>query len=205
MHSLWHEQPLLDWWFGTAPTLQARIEQRHGLWFGKHDAQDQQAQQRFGTAVKQALRGELDPSIDSPTRWLGLLLLLDQLPRMLYRQDARAFSGDRHAQAWVTRGLALGWASSLDPLQRVFVYLVLEHQEDLAAQEASVSHFSALLAEVSTLEPAAQPAFAGFLDYAERHRAVIQRFARYPHRNALLERPSTPEELAFLRQPGSSF
>ena len=202
---MWQPRALLEWWFGPPGSLKAQIDARHGLWFGKRDAQDDDARQRFGHDVARALAGELDAHVSSAEQWLALLLLLDQLPRMLYRDNGKAFSGDALAQRWVAHGLAQGWQEALNPLQRVFVYLVLEHHEHLPSQTQAVQVFTDLLREVERCEPAAAPDFANFLHYAERHRDVIARFSRYPHRNALLGRPSTPEELAFLRQPGSSF
>ncbi len=202
---MWQPRALLEWWFGPPGSLKAQIDARHGLWFGKRDAQDEDARQRFGQDVARALAGELDAHISSAEQWLALLLLLDQLPRMLFRDSDKAFSGDTLAQRWVAHGLAQGWQEALNPLQRVFVYLVLEHHEHITSQDQAVQAFGGLLREVERSEPSAASAFASFLDYAERHHHVIARFGRYPHRNALLGRSSTPEELAFLRQPGSSF
>lgn len=195
-------QPLLDWWFGTGTTAAEVAAARSALWFGKQDSQDFDARERFAGLVEQAQAGELADWADSPQGWLALILLLDQLPRMIFRDSPRAFAGDDLARQLVLAGLDEEQEEALAPLQRVFVYLVLEHAEDLLLQDEAVRRFTRLLSVAASAERAL---FADYLDYAERHRQVIARFARFPHRNAVLGRPSTPEELAFLREPGSRF
>ena len=200
MHKPW--QPLLDWWFGSGTTAAEVAAARSALWFGKQDSQDSDARERFAGLVEQALAGELADWADSPQGWLALILLLDQLPRMIFRDSPRAFAGDDLARQLVLAGLDEEQEEALAPLQRVFVYLVLEHAEDLLLQDEAVRRFTRLL---SVAAPAERALYADYLDYAERHRQVIVRFARFPHRNAVLGRPSTAEELAFLREPGSRF
>lgn len=195
-------QPLLDWWFGSGTTAAEVAAARSALWFGRQDSQDFDARERFGGQVEQALAGELADWADSPQGWLALILLLDQLPRMIFRDSPRAFSGDGLARQLVLAGLDEEREEALTPLQRVFVYLVLEHAEDLFLQDEAVRRFTRLL---SVALPAERALFADYLDYAERHHQVIARFARFPHRNAMLARASTPEELAFLQEPGSRF
>ncbi len=193
-------QPLLEWWFGWGSSAQAVADEKNVLWFGKqHDAE---AQARFGDLVEQALAGGLDEWQQSPQGWLGLVLLLDQLPRMIHRDTLRAFEGDRRAQVVVMHGLQKGWDYQLLPIQRVFILLVLEHAEVSDWQDLCVERYQALLAE----QPEAnRRLFEGFLDYAEQHQRVIARFGRFPHRNLLLGRPSTDEEMDFLLEPGSRF
>lgn len=193
-------QPLLDWWFGSAETAVEVAAARSTLWFGKRDSQDDEARERFGELVERALAGELQPA--DAQAWLATILLLDQLPRMLFRDSPRAFAGDALAQQWVQAGLARGWDRQLAPIQRVFVYLVLEHAEDLELQNQAVEYFVELRANAAASE---QALFAGYLDYAERHQRVIARFARFPHRNQLLGRDSSAQELQFLQEPGSRF
>lgn len=195
-------QPLLDWWFGQSESPDEIAADKGKLWFGKKDSQDLEARERFGVFVDQALAGELTEWTQRPEGWLALVLLLDQLPRMIFRDTPKAFSGDLRAQKLVAQGIAADFDRQLKPIQRVFIYLVFEHCENLAVQNEAVSRFIDLLAE----QPQAQRAvFADNLDYAERHRKVIARFGRFPHRNAVLGRESTAEELAFLSQPGSRF
>lgn len=195
-------QPLLDWWFGHAESPDEISADKGKLWFGKKDSQDLEARERFGVFVDQALAGELTEWTQRPEGWLAVVLLLDQLPRMIFRDSPKAFSGDLRAQKLVAQGIAADFDRQLKPIQRVFIYLVFEHCENLAVQNEAVSRFIALLAEQPEAERAV---FADNLDYAERHRTVIARFGRFPHRNAVLGRESTAEELAFLSQPGSRF
>jgi uncharacterized protein (DUF924 family) len=195
-------QPLLEWWFGKAEAPNEVAADKGRLWFGKRDSQDLEAQTRFGDWVEQALAGGLTDWAQRPEGWLALVLLLDQLPRMIYRDTPQSFSGDSRAQALAAQGIAADFDRQLRPIQRVFIYLVFEHCENLAVQNEAVSRFIDLVAQ----QPEADRAvFADNLDYAERHRAVIARFGRFPHRNAVLGRASTAEELAFLSGPGSRF
>lgn len=195
-------QPLLDWWFGPqAPAAEVAVA-RSGLWFGRHDRQDLEARERFAALVEQALAGGLGDWAEQPHGWLALILLLDQLPRMIHRGSPLAFAGDARARQLVFEGLDGEKEAALAPIQRVFVYLVLEHAEDLLLQDEAVRRFTRLL---SVAPAAEQPLFADYLDYAERHQRVIARFSRFPHRNAVLGRASTQEELRFLEEPGSRF
>ncbi|ALI01805.1 DUF924 domain-containing protein [Pseudomonas sp. FW306-02-F02-AA] len=195
-------QPLLEWWFGSADDPNEVAAQKGKLWFGKRDSQDLEARRRFGDLVEQALAGGLTEWTQCPEGWLALVLLLDQLPRMIFRETPKSFAGDLRAQALVAQGIAADLDRQLRPIQRVFIYLVFEHCEHLAVQNEAISRFADLLAE----QPEADRAvFADNLDYAERHQKIIARFGRFPHRNKILGRESTPEELAFLSGPGSRF
>ncbi|KAB0547959.1 DUF924 domain-containing protein [Pseudomonas argentinensis] len=195
-------QPLLDWWFGPAGTAAQSAAEKHRLWFGKRDEQDAEAKERFGVLVEQALAGELQEWSADPHGWLANVLLLDQLPRMIHRDTPLAFAGDAQARELVEQGITLGWDRQLSPLQRVFIYLVLEHTEEPLQQARSVDLFEQLAKAASAAE---RELFAGFLDYARRHQRVIQRFGRFPHRNEILGRVSSADELRFLAEPGSRF
>ncbi|MGK8437571.1 DUF924 family protein [Ectopseudomonas hydrolytica] len=195
-------QPLLDWWFGADGSATDIAAARRGLWFGKRDSQDREAEARFAALVEQALAGELKGWADEPQGWLAHLILLDQLPRMIFRDTPRAFAGDALARPLLEAGLERGWDRALTPIQRVFAYLIFEHAEDLPLQARAVELFRALLDQTGDAE---RELFAGFLDFAERHQRVIARFGRFPHRNAILGRACTDEEQAFLREPGSRF
>ncbi|MDI2144245.1 MULTISPECIES: DUF924 family protein [unclassified Pseudomonas] len=195
-------QPLLDWWFGHAESATEVTAQQGKLWFGKKDSQDLEARERFGVFVDQALAGGLTEWTQRPEGWLALVLLLDQLPRMIFRDTPKAFSGDLRAQKLVAEGIAADFDRQLKPIQRLFIYLVFEHCENLAVQNEAVSRFIELVTEQPEAE---RGVFADNLDYAERHQRVIARFGRFPHRNAVLGRESTAQELEFLKQPGSSF
>ncbi|TWD46362.1 DUF924 family protein [Pseudomonas sp. SJZ131] len=195
-------QPLLDWWFGSAETPDDIAADKGKLWFGKRDSQDLEAQTRFGDWVEQALAGGLIEWAQRPEGWLALVLLLDQLPRMIFRENPKSFAGDLRAQALVAQGIAADFDRQLQPIQRVFIYLVFEHCENLAVQNEAVSRFL----DLTQQQPEAQRAvFADNLDYAERHQKIIARFGRFPHRNKVLGRASTAEEIEFLSKPGSRF
>ena len=195
-------QDLLHWWFGQGTSATEIAAEKQRLWFGYRPQQDAEARERFGALVEQALNGDLQDWAELPEGWLALVLLLDQLPRMIHRDTPRAFAGDERAQQLVRDGLAHGGDMLLSPIQRVFIYLVLEHAENLAVQDLAVAHFTALRDIAAEHE---QALFRDFLDYAERHREVISRFGRFPHRNAILGRDSCDAEQSFLQQPGSSF
>ncbi|WP_447753371.1 DUF924 family protein [Pseudomonas nicosulfuronedens] len=195
-------QTLLDWWFGTALEANEVAAQRNALWFGKSGCQDVDSENRFGGLVRQALDGALQEWEREPQSWLALILLLDQLPRMIFRDTPRAYAGDARAQQRVRQGLAAGFDRQLPRIERVFVYIVLEHAEDLASQNEAVRLYEALQAESSDSE---KVLFAGYLAYARKHQVVIERFGRFPHRNAILGRQSSAEETQFLTEPGSRF
>ena len=195
-------QPLLEWWFGSSESPKEIVAAKGKLWFGKRDSQDLDAQTRFGDWVEQALAGELTEWAQRPEGWLALVLLLDQLPRMIYRDSAKSFAGDLRAQALVAQGIAADFDRQLRPIQRVFIYLVLEHCENLAVQNEAVTRYIDLVAQQPEDERAL---FTDYLNFAERHQKVIAQFGRFPHRNAVLARKSTAEEIEFLSRPGSRF
>ncbi len=181
---------VLDFWFGPAPHA-ARDE-----WFRKDASFDERIRARFGNDVAAAVAGAFGDWCATPHGALARVVLLDQFTRNLYRDTPRAFAGDPAALATANEAVARGFDSELDHFERRFLYMPFEHSEDLAVQERSLALFRALSEE--TGDRAA-------LDWAEKHAAVIRRFGRYPHRNAILGRESTPEELAFLAEPGSRF
>ena len=188
-------QAVLDFWFLPADHPghgQARAE-----WFRKDDAFDAHIRARFGALIDAAIEGGLRAWDATPHGALARLIVLDQLTRNVYRGTPRAFAGDVQALALAVALTQAGQDQQLPPMLRAFAYLPFEHAEDLAMQARAVELFQ-LLSQ-------AQPGFDGMLDYAQRHQEVIARYGRFPHRNAILGRPSTPEEVEFLRQPGSSF
>lgn len=171
-------------------------------WFASDPAFDAAIRARFAGMVQLAAQGKLEKWAQTPSGWLGLLIVLDQFPRNLYRHDARAWSQDLHAQRCALWGIEEGFDRQLPPIQRVFAYLPLEHAEDSALQQRSVAAFDALC---QSLPLEQREPYIDYLDYARRHAAVIARFGRFPHRNALLGRASTPEELIYLAEPGAGF
>jgi uncharacterized protein (DUF924 family) len=181
---------VLDFWFGSATAPRAE-------WFRKDPAFDATIRQRFGPTIEQALAGTLTGWDFNAPAMLAQVIVLDQFTRNAFRDTARAFAGDPRALALARDLVDRGWDHELTPLQRWFAYLPFEHAEDLAMQQESLRLFDALAQE--------HPALADAALWAHKHHEVIVRFGRYPHRNALLGRESTPEEQLYLQQPGSGF
>jgi uncharacterized protein (DUF924 family) len=190
-----------EFWFGKLPLNREAANERMKLWFAdaaEPDAQEFDAAIRaeFGARTEAALRGELASWADGPRRRLSLILLLDQFPRNIYRGRARAFAGDEQALALALSGMQLGADAALDPLERVFFYMPLQHSESLDVQEEAIAAYRRLLGESP---PALRAIFDETLKHAELHASIIRRFGRFPHRNAVLGRASTLEETAYLR------
>ena len=190
-----------EFWFGTGPD-DGVAEAQARLWWSKDAAIDAGIKRRFEPWIRKAAAGELSSWLMEPTGQLALILLCDQFPRNIYRNTATAFAFDPLARGWCSEGLRYGSDRKLRPIERVFFYLPLEHSEALEDQERSVALFGAL---ATGADPARRKTFDGFHDFAIRHRDIVKRFGRFPHRNAILGRTSTPQELAFLATPGSSF
>ena len=181
-------QDVLDFWFGQPPAN----------WFRKNAAFDADIRARFGATIDLALAGGLRAWDDQGTTGpLARILVLDQFTRNAWRATPMSFAGDALALAAATKLVDSGADERLAPQQRSFAYLPFEHAEDAAMQERAVALFTKLAAQ--------HDGFADSLAYAQRHASVIARFGRFPHRNAILERVSTPEETAFLAEPGSGF
>lgn len=183
---------VLDFWFGAAP-FAARAE-----WFRKDPRFDGQILVRFGGLIGEAVASGLaDWDRDGAPGVLARILLLDQFTRNVYRDTPAAFGGDRLALQLAQALVDGGADQALAPWQRAFAYMPFEHAEDAAMQERAVALFTRL--------GQAGPGFERMLDFALRHRDVVARFGRFPHRNAILGRASTAAELDFLAQPGSGF
>jgi len=182
---------VLEFWFQPAGGYRPE-------WFRKDEAFDAAILQRFGGAVESALVGD-GPVEATDTDLLARIVVLDQFTRNIFRGTPRAFAGDAQALAIATALVGAGRDKNLTPWQRWFAYLPFEHSEAMVEQERSVALFTALAREMQV------DAFDSALDYALRHREVIARFGRFPHRNAILGRVATAEEIEFLEQPGSSF
>ncbi|WP_116367201.1 DUF924 family protein [Parahaliea mediterranea] len=187
---------VIDFWFGELTDAGMPKEDRHGLWFRKDADTDDYIRARYGALVEQALAGQLNAWAEHDRGLVALLLLLDQFPRNLYRNDARAYSGDPQALALAQAFIAAGHHQRLPAIYQVFVFLPLEHAENLDAQEECVALFEELEAVTG------HPDFAGFRRYAQAHRDVIARFGRFPHRNAVLGRATTDDEAAHLKEHG---
>ena len=193
---------LLTRWFGDDPDDAAAGEKQAGLWWGQSAETDKMLSTDFGRAASAAAAGSLDHWTGSPRGRLALILLLDQLPRVIHRGTPGAFACDERALRIAEEGLASGADRRLRPIERVFFYLPFEHSEEPADQLKSVGLFEALADDV---DEAWREHFGGYVDFAVRHKEIIDRFGRFPHRNVILGRESTPDEIEFLKQPGSGF
>ncbi len=193
---------VLDFWFGPPGRASEVAARQTRLWFGKSPENDRAVAERFAVTLAAATAGELDPWAATPRGRLALVIVLDQFPHHIHRDRPEAFATDPQALAHSLAALDAGEDAQLAPVERVFLYLPLEHAESPAMQERSVALFETLAHEAAADERAL---FDNFLDYARRHRDVVARFGRFPHRNAILGRPSTPEEVEFLKLPGSRF
>jgi uncharacterized protein (DUF924 family) len=203
-------QGVLDFWFGLPGSADYGRPRR--CWFTKDAAFDALLRDRFGRLQGRAIAGGCDGWRGHPRGCLALIIVLDQFSRNLHRDRAEAFAGDVQALELAKFALAAGYDRAVVPVERWFFYLPLEHSESLADQDQSVARFEALRPDASSQPPTApEPyaldgaAIASVIDYAHRHRAIIRRFGRFPHRNGPLGRTSTPGEVQFLQQPGSSF
>jgi uncharacterized protein (DUF924 family) len=195
-------EAILDYWFGGETDDRAVAQQKGRIWWAKDEASDREIAARFGADLQAAAAGEYEDWAATPAGLLALVLLTDQFPRNIHRGRPQSFAYDALALRWSLAGLARGADLALRPIRRAFLYMPLEHAESPELQERAVQLFDGLLREVPE---AHREVFRGFCNFARRHREVIARFGRFPHRNAILGRPSTPEEIAFLRTPGSSF
>lgn len=185
---------VLDFWFG--PPASDGYGRARDAWFRKDPGFDARIRADFPHLHERAAAGQCDAWGDEPDSALALAVVLDQFPRNMFRGTPQSFASDGRALALARSAVARGFDRGLLPVQRWFIYLPFEHSEDLADQDRSVALFESLRGDPQSVSP---------IDYAHRHRDVISRFGRFPHRNAILGRVSTPEEIEFLRQPGSSF
>ena len=186
-------RPVLDFWFRTdgSPATGTVRE----LWFTKSEATDSEIRERFGTITDAALRGDLHDWALSADGTLALILVLDQFTRNVFRDTPRAFAGDAAALGYARHLVYSGADRNFRTLQRWFIYMPFEHSENLVDQYESVRLFSSL----------ADDGEGAPLVWARKHYDVIRRFGRFPHRNDILGRTSTPEETEFLSRPGSRF
>ena len=187
-------EEVLDFWFGAPGT--SDYGRSRELWFRKSQSTDEAIRAGFAATVEAALRGELQDWRERDARSaLALILLLDQFTRNLYRDTAQAFAGDAMALSAARSLVASGRDAALIPVECWFAYMPFEHSEAMADQHESLRLFRRLAVE----------GLESPLEWAQKHFDVIARFGRYPHRNELLGRASTAEEIEFLRQPGSRF
>lgn len=187
-------QRVLAFWFdGPDGGERGRVRSQ---WFGKDPVFDQDIRDAFGALIERALAGGCEHWAFDPDTAPALVIVLDQFTRNVFRDTPKMFAGDAVALAAARRIVAEGWDLRYDPLLRWFCYLPFEHSESLDDQRESLRLFGQLRDD---------PLAGGAWSWAVRHYEVVERFGRYPHRNAILGRESTPAEEAFLREPGSRF
>jgi len=182
---------VLDFWFQPGTMDQPTIDSRMDRWFTADAVTDAVIRSEFGPLVEKASKGQLDGWAATPEGRLALIIMLDQFPRNMFRGEARAFATDPLARAAARVILERGWDQQMTQPEQLFAYLPFEHSESLADQNLACELMKGFDAEQ--------------LRYAFRHREIIERFGRFPHRNGLLGRESTAAEIEFLKQPGSGF
>jgi uncharacterized protein (DUF924 family) len=194
--------PILQFWFGDLDE-HGRSDALHSRrWFMKDDAFDREITEKFADTFADIRAGRREQWLDNPHGRLAYVIVLDQFARNMFRGTPRMFEGDKQAEAAAVEGVARGDDAVLGANERWFLYMPFMHAEDAALQERSVALFTALAAAAP---PELRASLATGVTYAEQHRDIIARFGRFPHRNAVLGRQSTPDELEFLKQPGSAF
>jgi uncharacterized protein (DUF924 family) len=195
-------EDVLAFWIGPPGSAAEVAGRQRALWFGKSAANDQVVAERFADTLRAATAGRLDHWADTSRGRLALVIVLDQFPHHIYRNRPQSFATDAQALALSLSAVRAGEDRQLAAVERVFLYLPLEHAESNEMQDLSVSLFAKLAREAAADE---RRLFDDFLNYARQHRDVVARFGRFPHRNEILGRPSTAAELEFLSQPGSRF
>ena len=194
---------VLDVWFeGSSATELGSASAR---WFRKDEAFDAMLRARFGDELEAAARGELGGWCSSPRGSLALVVLCDQLARNVHRGTARSFAFDPLALSTSLAARARGEDAHLTIPEQVFLAMPLMHSESLAMHDEAKTVFAAILERAERDVPTLVSYAKSTLGYEVKHRAILERFGRYPHRNALLGRASTAEETAFLETPGSTF
>jgi len=196
-----------DFWFGALPPSAEGLKRRMRFWFGDESSplrqrRDAHIRRRFGRLLERAACGELAAWADGPRRRLSLIILLDQFPRNIFRGSARAFAHDPQALALTLSGMQSAADAALDVVERIFFYMPLQHAESREVQDESVAAYRRLLAEAPQ---ELHDVLAAALRSAENHRAIIEKFGRFPYRNRTLGRLSTAEEQQWLCQGGESF
>jgi len=184
-------EEILQFWFGPLKNSE-NAEDRNALWFSANEAFDAEIRQRYESLVQEASQSLLDWK-GTPQGRLALILLLDQFTRNVYRNTPQAFACDALAQQVALEGIERGDDLQLRPIERCFFYLPLEHAEDLVLQELSIAQFDQLVAGLPELQSSD---YQDYADYAWHHYQIIKRFGRFPHRNAILGRESTQDEIS---------
>jgi len=191
-------ESVVMFWFGNADGATPPEEVRK-RWWKKSDAFDAEITQSFAALHTAIMAGQHDDWLETPRGCIARVIVLDQFSRNMFRGDPRSFASDALALATTDRIVEGGMLEQLGAHEQMFALMPLMHSEDRARQEQSVKAFEDLAARTPG------QGFEGNVDFAYRHKRIVDRFGRYPHRNEVLGRASTPEELEFLKEPGSSF
>lgn len=195
-------EAILSFWFGPLKGPTDCNLEKAKLWWGGNETLDREIGELFGERFAEARSGALDAWLDSPRSALALVILLDQFSRNLGRGTPEAFAADPKAQAVCLQAIERGHDTELRPIERGFLYMPLMHAESPELAEQSVARFEMLSEFIKQHCGSDHP---DFLPHAKQHADIVQRFGRYPHRNQILGRTSTPEEEAFLAAGGPSF
>lgn len=195
-------QEILEFWFGPIADDGSCQPQFQKRWWAKDPEFDREVTTRFGSHIAAAEAGQLDAWRETAEGCLALVLLCDQMTRNSRRDQAAMYSADPFAVATLRHALDRGLERQLRTMQRYFLLMPLMHAESRELQEEGIRRFDELAREA---EPGAVESAKGAAEYMRAHAVIVERFGRFPHRNELLGRASTPEELAFLKEPGSSF
>lgn len=183
-------QKVLDFWYGSS--TDSDYGQFRMWWFQKSDETDARIKENFKTLHREIMNGQHGDMLNTPEGYMAQILVLDQFTRNMFRDTPEAFASDEKALSLAKEAVAKGYDLQLPTFMRAFFYLPYEHSEDIVDQEESIRLYEKL-------------GDSNSLDYAIQHKVIIEKFGRYPHRNEILGRTSTPEEIEFLKQPGSGF
>lgn len=184
---------VLDFWFGTSDDLSANSS----MWFKKSDELDAEIKERFEPLLTKFKEGQLKTWQETPLGCLAHVILLDQFTRNMFRDQKVMYDFDENARELTRLAVSKSFDEELPPQQRWFLYMPMMHSEVLADQEESLKLFGKL--------KSADESFSGTYVYAQKHYDIVKNWGRFPHRNEILGRDSTPEEIEFLKTPGSSF
>jgi len=198
------QEVVLNYWFGRLEKDKAPPEKQSKIWFSKKKETDKDIKFRFELDLKRALEGRLSIWERTPRGTLALIIVVDQYPRNMYRDTPKAFEGDKVALKACLEGIKKGFDTKLHPLERVFFYMPLMHAEELQVQMTSLECFT-ILEKLYTSPPSIASIISTSKAYAEKHYLIIEKFGRFPHRNEIIGRKSTPEEVKFLKESGASF
>ena len=186
-----------DFWFGDPV-----VESGRDMWWKKDATLDAEIKDKFLFSLEAAKSGRLEEWSKQPMSCLALVVLLDQFSRNIFRDQPQAFEADNLAKSLVIDAIELNMDTKLHPIQRSVFYLPFEHSENKEDQKRSVELYAQLLDAAPKDQ---QTTYEQALQFAKKHKEIIDRFGRFPHRNQILQRPSSEEEIQFLTQPGSSF